>query len=1136
MKRNELQDKAIEVLKSFNNAISTSRLYPSEAPQVTTAVERGYKSFKTYLRQYKQLQFALVDDLPYLCDAPIPRDTLDSFSNLHIYRQLGRLGLRCLTIRADMDRFTFNQLLVVFQASVAKIEQEGGGLEYVTSQGVATYFSQKIPEGGSTRPPNGIQPKLSKERNLLKVRPELVACLLGNDKRPLVIEDLKKRIAVAETGVAILAATTAKILQGIRAKKKIIAASEFPRMLRSAESLIEPEQQDVVAGQLAQLLLANLKDSALCVLFCQEFPTSLGAVFYSRLVKGLTGARLGQVLVIFREQIGRVKGQVSKSDQLQLLGKSLLALMKTEKGKLFLSAEKAKTIIHDGEKERTKKRLESGINGILKGDFQVLENEEFVDALPAGLLKMQKGQNSEYVSKVLKNLIIHLGQSQDKRNRTVLECLLEIGNAFLQQDYTTEVQILAEPLILVAQRATLGPHIFEKNITFLQKLMRANWKNGDKEIGDKILLLFYQMRSGQIKKSDNLKTIVGQVQDRGIDRASLPVFLNNCLANPKDENLSYRLVLQGPIAIRFLVESLIQTEGSIDRLKIIDLLTYNTSYLVPIIRECLPNHMPWYGKRNLIKLLSETGQPEDAELVLGFLRHVDFRVQREAFLCMYKIGGLHRKKLFLKALDIASEIVTIQIVEAFVTFCDQEVATRLGVLMADNSDFSESTREPLLLALFNTLGRCPCSASLRAVQKFIKTKGHKSTKHISRKVWDSAEKAEHFLKNDLQATKKKHSQVSQLRKVAMKQLAKKNKAPLSQRVITGLPEEQVVRNLLSKGEQSAGIKQLLFLIEQTARTRNFLQAEQLKDWLVEIEKNDLKHALKAGEIITREKIATIDKGNLEVWNELYDALTTEEFSELFQHLEHRKYSTEDIIVEQGDVQNALFFVNSGAVKIYYKDKDDDVLISTMKSGEIFGADAFFEPSIWTMSVASVGDSELSLLPVDALQRWNLEYPELEEKLSKFCKKFERIESLIVKSSRDRRVHKRHQICEIVSANLIDSRGRNTGITAQVELMDISQGGLAYKIQLEHKTILRQLLGRKLWMKLPTGEKKTESTTATGDIVAVKTCKESHGYYSVHMKFERLLEAQLLYEVIQACRVNHDTGVQALHSETSKEEQ
>jgi len=1126
MKRNELQDKGVEVLKSFNNSISTSHLYPPEAPQVTAAVDRGYKSIKAFLRQYKQLQFSLVDDRPYLCGTPLQQDTLNSFPNLHIYRRLRLLGLHSLTIGADMDRFTFNQLLAVFQASVAKIQQQGGGLEYVISQGLSNYFSSKLSVGVSGNNADAPKPKGQKEGKLIKVRPELVACLLGNDQRPLVIEDLKKRIAVADTGVPIIAATIARILQGIRAKKKIVAANEFPKMLRGAQSLIRPDQQKLVAGQLAQLLLANLKDSALCVLFCQEFSTSFGARLYSRLVAGLSGTRTGVVIVIFREQINRVKGLGVNSTQVQLLGKSFFTLMNTEKGKLFLCGEKAKSIIYEGEKERIKKRLETGINGILDGDFRVLESEEFIKALPTGLLKMQKGRNSDYVPKVLKNLIIHLGQSQDRKNRTVLDCLLKTGNLFLRQEYVTQIQMLAEPLISVVQRASLGSQIFQKSITFLQKLMRASWKNGEKEIGDKILLLFFQMRSGQIEKSAELKAIVGQVQDRGIDRASLPVFLSDCLGNPKDESLSYRLVLQGPIAIRFLVDALIQTEESIDRLKIIDLLTYNTSSLVPIIHERLPKHMPWYGKRNLIKLLGETGKPEDAETVVGFFRHVDLRVQREAFLCIYKIGGLNRKRLFLEALDIASEEVTIQIVVAFATLCDQEVATRLGGLLANYSDFSETTREPLLLALTNTLGRCPCSASLRAVQKFVMTKGQKSTKHISRKVWDSAEKAEHFLKNDLQAMKKKHAQASHLRKVAMQQLGKKNKVPVSQRVITGLPDEQAIRNLLSKGEQTSGVNQLMLLIEQTARSRNFLQAEQLKNWLIEIEQNELKHVLKAGEIIAREKIATIDNGNLEVWSELYDALTTDEFSELFQHLEHRKYSTEDSVVQQGEEQNGLFFVNSGEVKIFYKDEGDEFLISTMKSGEIFGANAFFEPSIWTMSVTSVGGSEISLLPVNALQRWSKEFPELEEKLLLFCEQFERIESLIIKSSRDRRVHKRHQICEKVAASLIDSRGRNTGITAHIELMDISQGGLAYKIKLENKGSLRQLLGRQVRMELPTGEKKTSSTTVTGDIVAVKTCKESHGYYSVHMKFDSLLKSQLLYEIIQACRIDPAVGVKA----------
>ncbi|PHR30132.1 MAG: hypothetical protein COA36_01745 [Desulfotalea sp.] len=1121
MMRDELQGKGIEVLKSFNNAISTSRLYPPEAPQVTAAVDLGYKAIKIYLRQYKQLEFALVDKHPSLCGSLLHQDILDSFPNLHIFRQLRILDLHCLTVTADMDRFTFNQLLVVFQASVATVELEGGGVEYVTAQGLSNYFSPHPPLADREDEPT----KVVKVRNLLKVRPELVLCLLGNDKRPLVIEDLKKRIAVAETGVLILAATIAKILQAIREKKKIVAAVDFPRMLRRSQSLIGDDTRDLIAWQLAQLLITNLKDSALSVLLCQEFPTSFGATLYSRLVAGLSGERIGRIVVVFREQIRRSSGMGAKSQQTQLLGKSLFTFLNTEKGKLFLSAEKAKTVISKGENDRRKKRLEAGINGILESDFQVLNNVKFIEALPGGLLKLQKGRNGDYIPKILNNLLIYLAKNQDKSNRIVLDCLLEIGTVFLHSGYGKQVEILVDPLIKITHVASLGPQIFEKSITFLQKMMRNSWGGGDKVIGDKILLLFYQMRSGRIEKRDQLKTIVGQVQDRGIDRASLPGFLCDCLENPKNEAFRCRLVFQGPIAIRFLLDALIQTEVAFDRLSIIDLLTYDSSYLVPIIHERLPQHMPWYGKRNLLKLLAEAGTAEDAGAVVVFLRHVDFRVQREAFLCIYKIGGLRRKMLFLEALDVVSEVVTIQIVEAFASFCDQDVATRLGVLMVDYSQFSQAAREPLLLALLDTLGRCPCSASLRVVQKFVDSKGQKSTKNISRKVWVNADKAIHFLKNDLQAKKKKHAQASQLRKGAMKQLGKKNKPVVTQRVITGLLEEQGIRNLLAKGRQGQAVKQLMLLIEQTARARDFHQAEQLKEWLADIEQKELEHVLEAGEIITREKIATIDKGHIEVWSGLYDVLSTEEFSELFVHLEHRTYSTEDSVVSQGEEQNALFFINRGEVKIYYKDEGDDFLISKMKSGEIFGADAFFEPSIWTMSVASVGDSEISSLPVSALQRWSVEFPELEQKLLDFCEQFERVESLIIKSSQDRRGHKRHQVSGGLSITLIDRQGRNSGITAKGELMDISQGGLAYKLQLDHKGSQRQLLGRKVRVELPVWESRADPTTVIGDIVAVKTCKKFVGYFSVHIKFNSLLDAKNLYDIIQAGRLGTASSVE-----------
>ena len=75
----------------------------------------------------------------------------------------------------------------------------------------------------------------------------------------------------------------------------------------------------------------------------------------------------------------------------------------------------------------------------------------------------------------------------------------------------------------------------------------------------KILSLFYKIRSGEISKSGPIKALIGRVQDRSIDRKSLPSMLVECLENPNDEQLSRRLALQGPIVARYLIDALISS-------------------------------------------------------------------------------------------------------------------------------------------------------------------------------------------------------------------------------------------------------------------------------------------------------------------------------------------------------------------------------------------------------------------------------------------------------------------------------------------------------------------------------------------------------------------------------------------------
>jgi hypothetical protein len=155
--------------------------------------------------------------------------------------------------------------------------------------------------------------------------------------------------------------------------------------------------------------------------------------------------------------------------------------------------------------------------------------------------------------------------------------------------------------------------------------------------------------------------------------------------------------------------------------------------------------------------------------------------------------------------------------------------------------------------------------------------------------------------------------------------------------------------------------------------------------------------------------------------------------------------------------------------------------------------------------------------LDKLKEWQEEYPGLESKLREFSLTFNRVEDFLEKNERDRRTQERHKISGRVSTTLIDNHGQSIGISTMVELLDISIGGVAYQARISKKENARLLLGRKVQVKIPGGEKPGEFALLAGDILAVRSTSPVENDYSVHVKFDATLDRRQLQEIIRAAR-------------------
>jgi len=1106
------RQKSVEALKLLNNAVVTSRLYPPEAPQVGTAVERGYKGLKILLREHGALRFHFKNEWPWLGDEPLDQETLDSFPNLVVYRQLRQLGLPQLLLGAEMDRFAFGQILLVFNTSPDKAKKAGGGPAYITGLGLAGFFpEERVESGRKTTIDEGAD---GKKRKLVKARPELLACLYGRDRRPQIEEELRRQLAFPETAVDLLAAAIGHILQTILKNGANNASPYFPVLIAEVEGRLAEQDKRAIINGLARVLGDNLREPAMSVLLSQEYPRGLGENLYEALIGNLRADNIGKIFVLFREQIARerlVGGD--SSPQMAYLGAAFKKLMETAKGKQFLSNERAKAIVHEGEAQRRKRRIDTGLAALLQGRHEVLRSEELVQALPEAVVERLQGGHGDQAENLVARFAEHL---RDKSaSETAYLVAVRLGEELLAADQRQMIDEFLPSLLTIVKKVTLSQAGLETVIRFLHQLMQTSWNFGENQRGDAILGLFYGVRGDQVGKSAWLKAMVGTIQDKGIQRTKLPGLLADCLSSPQDEVGGRRLAQQGPVAKRFLVEALINTEDMDDRSRIIDLLTDHSSLLAPFILERLSEHMPWYGKRNLLKLLGESGREEDAEHALPYLRHEDFRVQREAFLCLYKIGGKNRRKLFLLALRDSSELIKLQLIDALAAFCDQEAASQLSELLLGCEQFSEKSRTELVLQLLETLGRSGTSAAQKGVESFLQNRGQRALKKLPEHVWQAAEKALQHIESDLQEQRRKHLQAGQLRKSAIKQAAKMQNVGKEQRVITGLPQEQAVRTLLANGDKEGAKQQLVRLVERTARARNFVQAESYREWLVEIDATAFREIIEVAEIIDREKMAAIDKGHLEIWSQLYEALSSEEFTAVYHAQKHKQYRNGEVIVGQGAMQTALYFINRGKVKLYYDDNGKEVILKTMGPGEIFGAGCFFNASVWTISVAAVGTSDISSLKLDKLRDWGEDHPGLESKLHDFCARFEKLEEHIEKGSRDRRAQERFKVGGRVATTLVDERGQSLGINATVELSDLSLGGISYLVRISRKENARLLLGRKVQVKMPTGDIPGEFVVLQGDILAVRSLFAVESDYSMHVRFDRPLTPNALRELLKA---------------------
>ena len=273
--------------------------------------------------------------------------------------------------------------------------------------------------------------------------------------------------------------------------------------------------------------------------------------------------------------------------------------------------------------------------------------------------------------------------------------------------------------------------------------------------------------------------------------------------------------------------------------------------------------------------------------------------------------------------------------------------------------------------------------------------------------------------------------------------------------------EQQANKLIEQGEVEPAVNLIYDLVVAWALAKDFSQANIWRGKLIEIDPMALVQIVKSGEFIESEKAKLIDDDYKTIWKELRRFLTLEENNSFYMKLKQGDFPPEKLIIQQGELNNTLFFIDSGQLKTFFIQNDRELFLNRLEQGETAGQDTFFNISNCTTTIITASFVKLRFLDRSALLEMEKEFPGFTTKLESFCSRLEakNNKTTLKIKALERREFQRYKLAEKITAQIIDERGNPDGPVFYGQLKDISIGGACFSIKCSKKDVGRTLLGR-----------------------------------------------------------------------------
>ncbi|WP_028584690.1 cyclic nucleotide-binding domain-containing protein [Desulfogranum mediterraneum] len=880
---------------------------------------------------------------------------------------------------------------------------------------------------------------------------------------------------------------------------------QLNRLLANYDQLLSPNEQAQVA-QLAGLQLADLEETELGLLLVRRFKGIFGKQLYSQIIEHLSDAQLGQL----GQQLHRLATGLEElpadrsSEEISAAYNRLKQTAQQQKMRAVVDLHTKHT---RQQEQQRQKRVQEGIQSLLAGEGEVLEQEELCQAIPETISRLLDDKESQSADNLLIQLAITL-QSPSRQLRHNGAAALASTAEQLAGDLQWPRLIKLLPALEQAlQLLREDEPSIKKIITSISRLAEHYL---DEQDYSKAYQIVHLVKTFSCAAPGTLSHAVQQHGISALDRISSRKLLEQLLADflHGSENSEYAANLLtdlGKKSVRHQLQYLMASDSKSERKQLLSLIRQSGQGAGEVLIEQLEQPSPWYVCRNIIRLLGEIGRPSLLPAMASFTGHSDLRVQQETLSTAAKLGGKEIQPFLVQALAAVDDSLKVRVVHQMNNFPAASYVAPLSDILEGRQVVQPKNKQILQLAICRTLATIGSKRAIPALQHILRSKNLLGRPNYSDELRKTAKYALDRLRRSGDPDNHQPSVTTSMSE-QQPPPAQDQDQPLSIQ-----EAEAALFRLAEQGKTEEAKRTLFELIVATAKAGDFADAERLRERIYEIDPMALSEIIRSGEIIEQEKSGSINEEDLTIWAELTDQLSSEEFQTIYHEFHEQIYAPEENIVSQGDENDALYFINQGSIKVSHQVNEREIFITSLGRGELIGEN-FFSPSVWTISLTALTEVRLYSLKQQQLDKWLERFPGLRAKLKTFYDHCNKVPATLKKKRLERRQDQRFTLSRKIQVQPLDKQDKAIGRGFRAEIADISRGGLSFLIRISKQENARLLLGRRLQVILPVGGK-ANYLYLKGRSIGVQPHDALTSDYSVHFQFASQLDQESLQHIL-----------------------